>query len=258
MSHRVGAHGPKCISLPAVIPGIRRGGRRKHSRLCSLCALLVRHAELGAGGAQGDNKGFLVCKKKMATSAELLCRYTPPAFKQFTEAVVNLKARPLCKAPARRRARARWRRGVRVGVGAAQQGRALLLPCRQSHVAGRAAHALTGPVRARACPCARHAAGCVRCWGSATRCGAETCCGRSLTRTRSTRRTSRCSSRCAGPARSARSCWRTRRASARSAAATAPRTRRWRSCAYPLPMRCGDARLCAAEGVVGPCWPMRA
>lgn len=32
--------------------------------------------------AQGDNKGFLVCKKKMATSAELLCRYTPPAFRQ--------------------------------------------------------------------------------------------------------------------------------------------------------------------------------
>ena len=31
---------------------------------------------------QGDNKGFLVCKKKMATSAELLCRYTPAAFRQ--------------------------------------------------------------------------------------------------------------------------------------------------------------------------------
>lgn len=31
---------------------------------------------------QGDNKGFLVCKKKMVTSAELLCRYTPPAFRQ--------------------------------------------------------------------------------------------------------------------------------------------------------------------------------
>jgi hypothetical protein len=41
--------------------------------------------------AQGDNKGFLVCKKKMATSADLLCRYTPPAFRSFTEAVVNLK-----------------------------------------------------------------------------------------------------------------------------------------------------------------------
>ena len=49
----------------------------------------------GARRAQGDNKGFLVCKKKMATSAELLCRYTPPAFKQFTEAVVNLK---VCRA----------------------------------------------------------------------------------------------------------------------------------------------------------------
>lgn len=33
---------------------------------------------------QGDNKGFLVCKKKMVTSAELLCRYTPPAFRQVT------------------------------------------------------------------------------------------------------------------------------------------------------------------------------
>lgn len=34
---------------------------------------------------QGDNKGFLVCKKKMVTSAELLCRYTPPAFRQVTD-----------------------------------------------------------------------------------------------------------------------------------------------------------------------------
>lgn len=41
--------------------------------------------------AQGDNKGYLVCKKKMATSAEMLCRYTPPAFRQFTEGVVNQK-----------------------------------------------------------------------------------------------------------------------------------------------------------------------
>lgn len=27
----------------------------------------------------------------MATSAEMLCRYTPPAFRQFTEGVVNQK-----------------------------------------------------------------------------------------------------------------------------------------------------------------------
>jgi hypothetical protein len=42
-------------------------------------------------GYQGDNKGYLVCKKKMATSAEMLCRYTPPAFRLFTEGVVNQK-----------------------------------------------------------------------------------------------------------------------------------------------------------------------
>jgi hypothetical protein len=40
---------------------------------------------------QGENKGYLVCKKKMATSAESLCRYSPPAFKQFMEIVTNLK-----------------------------------------------------------------------------------------------------------------------------------------------------------------------
>jgi hypothetical protein len=42
-----------------------------------------------SAAAQGDNKGYLVCKKKMATSAEMLCRYTPPAFRSFTEGVVN-------------------------------------------------------------------------------------------------------------------------------------------------------------------------
>lgn len=40
---------------------------------------------------QGENKGFLVCKKKMATSAEMLCRYSSPAFKQFMDTVVNLR-----------------------------------------------------------------------------------------------------------------------------------------------------------------------
>eukprot|EP00890_Picochlorum_soloecismus_P003283 jgi/Picsp_1/3956/NSC_01468-R1_protein len=42
-------------------------------------------------GYQGDNKGFLVCKKKMATSPEVLCRYSPAPFRRFTEAVINLK-----------------------------------------------------------------------------------------------------------------------------------------------------------------------
>lgn len=40
---------------------------------------------------QGDNKSFLVCKKKMATSPELMCCFCPAPFKQFLEAVTNMK-----------------------------------------------------------------------------------------------------------------------------------------------------------------------
>jgi hypothetical protein len=40
---------------------------------------------------QGENKGFLVCKKKMATSPESLCCFCPQPFKEFVEYVVNLK-----------------------------------------------------------------------------------------------------------------------------------------------------------------------
>lgn len=40
---------------------------------------------------KGDNKGFLVCKKKMATSPEMLCCFCPTPFKQFLEIVVNMK-----------------------------------------------------------------------------------------------------------------------------------------------------------------------
>ena len=38
---------------------------------------------------QGENKGFLVCKKKMSTSPETL--YCPQRFRHFVEHVVNLK-----------------------------------------------------------------------------------------------------------------------------------------------------------------------
>lgn len=40
---------------------------------------------------QGDNKSFLVCKKKMATSPELMCCFCPAPFKQFLEAVTIMK-----------------------------------------------------------------------------------------------------------------------------------------------------------------------
>ncbi|OAY69465.1 Casein kinase I [Ananas comosus] len=40
---------------------------------------------------RGENKGYLVCKKKMATSPESLCCFCPTPFRQFVEYVVNLK-----------------------------------------------------------------------------------------------------------------------------------------------------------------------
>ncbi len=40
---------------------------------------------------QGDNKGYMVAKKKMTTSAEALCRHKPEPFKVFTDSVMNLK-----------------------------------------------------------------------------------------------------------------------------------------------------------------------
>jgi hypothetical protein len=42
------------------------------------CPLLHETCLSVLAHAQGDNKGFLVCKKKMATSADLLCRCAPP------------------------------------------------------------------------------------------------------------------------------------------------------------------------------------
>lgn len=42
-------------------------------------------------GTQGEDKGFQVCRKKMATSAEVLCKYNAPEFCKFTEAVLEMK-----------------------------------------------------------------------------------------------------------------------------------------------------------------------
>ncbi|GJZ52622.1 casein kinase 1-like protein HD16, partial [Tanacetum coccineum] len=38
----------------------------------------------------GDNKLLLVCKKKMATSSEMVCYFCPATFKRFLEIVVNM------------------------------------------------------------------------------------------------------------------------------------------------------------------------
>jgi len=69
----------------------RTASRRDDLESLAYTLLFLLKGRLPWQGYQGDNKGFLVCKKKMATNAEQLCRYTPAAFRQFTEAVVNIK-----------------------------------------------------------------------------------------------------------------------------------------------------------------------
>ncbi len=60
----------------------RIASRRDDLESLAYTLLFLLKGRLPWQGYQGDNKGYLVCKKKMATSAELLCRYTPPAFRQ--------------------------------------------------------------------------------------------------------------------------------------------------------------------------------
>lgn len=69
----------------------RTASRRDDLESLAYTLLFLLKGRLPWQGYQGDNKGFLVCKKKMATSAELLCRYTPHSFRLFAEAVINLK-----------------------------------------------------------------------------------------------------------------------------------------------------------------------
>lgn len=60
----------------------RTASRRDDLESLAYTLLFLLRGRLPWQGYQGDNKGFLVCRKKMATSAELLCRYTPSAFRQ--------------------------------------------------------------------------------------------------------------------------------------------------------------------------------
>ena len=93
----------------------RTASRRDDLESLAYTLLFLLKGRLPWQGYQGDNKGFLVCKKKMATCAESLCRYSPPAYRQFMEAVINLKFdeepkyaamaalfEPLCGPPGRR------------------------------------------------------------------------------------------------------------------------------------------------------------
>ncbi|CAA6658571.1 unnamed protein product [Spirodela intermedia] len=69
----------------------RTGSRRDDLESLAYTLIFLIKGRLPWQGYQGDNKSFLVCKKKMATSPEMLCCFCPPPFKNFLEAVTNMK-----------------------------------------------------------------------------------------------------------------------------------------------------------------------
>lgn len=69
----------------------RTSSRRDDLESLAYTLVFLLRGRLPWQGYQGENKGFLVCKKKMATSPEALCCFCPAPFRQFVEYVVNLK-----------------------------------------------------------------------------------------------------------------------------------------------------------------------
>uniref|UniRef100_A0A804QL44 non-specific serine/threonine protein kinase n=1 Tax=Zea mays TaxID=4577 RepID=A0A804QL44_MAIZE len=69
----------------------RTGSRRDDLESLAYTLIFLLRGRLPWQGYQGENKGFLVCKKKMATSPESLCGICPQPFRDFVEYVVNLK-----------------------------------------------------------------------------------------------------------------------------------------------------------------------
>ncbi|GAU21172.1 hypothetical protein TSUD_10890 [Trifolium subterraneum] len=69
----------------------RTGSRRDDLESLAYTLIFLLRGRLPWQGYQGENKGFLVCKKKMATSPENMCILCPAPFRQFIEYVVNLK-----------------------------------------------------------------------------------------------------------------------------------------------------------------------
>ncbi|XP_047177387.1 casein kinase 1-like protein HD16 [Vigna umbellata] len=69
----------------------RTASRRDDLESLAYTLIFLLRGRLPWQGFQGENKGFLVCKKKMGTSPEIICCFCPQPFKQFVEHVVNLK-----------------------------------------------------------------------------------------------------------------------------------------------------------------------
>ncbi|ONM32647.1 Protein kinase family protein [Zea mays] len=69
----------------------RTASRRDDLESLAYTLVFLHRGRLPWQGYQGDNKSFLVCKRKMSTSPEALCGICPQPFKEFLEAVVNMK-----------------------------------------------------------------------------------------------------------------------------------------------------------------------
>ncbi|XP_023512698.1 casein kinase 1-like protein HD16 isoform X1 [Cucurbita pepo subsp. pepo] len=69
----------------------RTASRRDDLESLAYTLIFLHRGRLPWQGYQGDNKSFLVCKKKMATSPEMLCCFCPPPIREFLEIVVNMK-----------------------------------------------------------------------------------------------------------------------------------------------------------------------
>ncbi|XP_039058388.1 casein kinase 1-like protein HD16 [Hibiscus syriacus] len=69
----------------------RTGSRRDDLESLAYTLIFLLRGKLPWQGYVGENKGFLVCKKKMATSPEMLCYLCLPPFQQFLDTVTNMK-----------------------------------------------------------------------------------------------------------------------------------------------------------------------
>ncbi|KAK7310301.1 hypothetical protein RJT34_07729 [Clitoria ternatea] len=69
----------------------RTASRRDDLESLAYTLIFLHKGRLPWQGYQGDTKSFLVCKKKMGTSPEMLCCFCPAPFRQFLEIVVNMK-----------------------------------------------------------------------------------------------------------------------------------------------------------------------
>ncbi|OMO79455.1 hypothetical protein CCACVL1_13663 [Corchorus capsularis] len=69
----------------------RTASRRDDLESLAYTLIFLHRGRLPWQGHQVYNKLFLVCRKKMATSPEMLCCFCPPPRKQFLEIVVNMK-----------------------------------------------------------------------------------------------------------------------------------------------------------------------